>query len=82
MLKHQQPLYQVTPITSIRDMMEKAVAEVGDKTAFCYRQNKQEHSATYREFWEQTKFFGTGLAKLGFSKSHFAILRDNRYAWV
>lgn len=82
MLKHQQPLYQVTPITSIRDMMEKAVAEVGDKTAFCYRQNKQEHSATYREFWEQNKFIGTGLAKLGISKTHIAILSENRYEWV
>lgn len=76
------PLYQVEPISSIQELLSKAVTEAGDKTAFRFRHNKQDCSVTYREFEQQTFFLGTGLAEIGITNDHAAILSENRYEWI
>lgn len=75
-------LFSPEPISSIKELMEKAVQEAGDKTAFRFRQGKQDCSVTFREFEQQTCFLGTALAGLGLKEDHIAILSENRYEWI
>lgn len=75
-------LNKVQQVNSIKELVSQAVEAVGDQDAYRYRRKGQDYSVTYREFEQQTFALGTGLASLGVSKSHVAILCENRYEWI
>lgn len=82
MKKNGLKLNDVQPVNSIKAMISQAVEAVGDQDAYCYRHKGQECAVTFREFEQQTIALGTGLANLGISKEHIAILCENRYEWI
>ena len=76
---------EVTPITSIKDMLNQAVKEAGDKLAFQYKdENKKDKivKVTYKEFVKDTEELGTALANIGMHDKHIAMIGENSYKWL
>ncbi len=73
---------KVTKFNTIREMMDIAVSEAGDKDAFRWLDKKDIKSVTYREFKDTINYLGTGLNDLGVSKSHVATTGENSYDWI
>jgi len=73
---------EVTKINSIKEMMELAVKEDGDKVAFRYREDDKIVDVTYKEFQNDTLALGTALIEKGFTKNHIAVIGDNSYNWI
>lgn len=77
------PYNKVTEISSIKNMMELAVTEAGDKPAFKYKDNnKSIKTVTYREFMNDTIYLGTALSSIGAGSSHIAVIGENSYNWL
>ncbi len=79
------PLYEVSPLTDFKDMLAKAVSEAGDKVAIRYYTNyakKEIRDVTYSEFKSESEALGTGLASLGVTDAHIAMVSENSYQWI
>lgn len=79
------PLYEVSPLTDFKDMLRQAVEQTGDKIAFRYFRDyaaKDIRDVTYNEFKRETEELGTGLASLGITNAHVAMVSENRYEWI
>lgn len=78
-------LNNVYPVKSIKEMLNIAVKEDGDKTAFMYR-CEEDHDkiieVTYKEFVQDTLELGTALSCIGMSNRHVAIIGENSYKWL
>ena len=75
----------VVRISSIKEMLNLAVKDAGDKNAFEYRdENNHEKivKVTYKEFVKDTEELGTALASLGMQNKHIAIIGENSYKWL
>ena len=78
-------LNEVVPIHTIKEMMELAVKDAGEKTAFEYRnpKNKEEVlKVTYQEFYDTIQSLGTALSTIATENTHIAIIGDNSYDWL
>lgn len=79
------PLYEVSPLTDFKDMLRQAVDEAGDSIALRYYTNfakKEIRDVTYREFKRETEELGTGLASIGVTDCHVAMVSENSYQWI
>ncbi len=76
------PLYSVVPFSSIREMMELAVRDAGDRIAFKYPENKTVVEISYRQFREDQLALGTALYKMGLTGCHVACIGPNSYRWL
>lgn len=86
-MKKQQnyPLNEVKYFSTIKEMLDMAVAEAGDKIAFRYRgtgDTKDIIDVTYSQFCSDTVALGTSLTKLGVSGMHIACIGENSYKWL
>lgn len=76
-------LDEVTKVSSIKEMLNLAVKEDGDKIAFQYKNKKDEVvKVTYKEFVKDTEELGTALANIGMHNKHIAMIGDNSYKWL
>ena len=76
-------LNEVTTISSIKEMLNMAVKEDGDKIAFQYKnENDEIVKVTYKEFNQDTEEIGTALASLGMQDKHIAMIGENSYKWL
>ena len=78
-------LYKVKKVEKVKEMLDLAVKEDGDKEAFEYRnpKNKEEIiKVTYKEFKNDTNYLGTALATIEKQASHIAVIGDNSYEWL
>ena len=76
-------LNEVTIISSIKEMLNMAVKEDGDKIAFQYKnENDEIVKVTYKEFNQDTEEIGTALASLGMQDKHIAMIGENSYKWL
>lgn len=79
------PLYEVSPFTDFKDMLRQAVENDGEKVAVKYFRDyasKDVRSVTYNEFKKESEQLGTGLASLGITADHVAMISENRYEWI
>lgn len=76
------PLNTVTPFSSIREMMEIAVREAGDRIAFKYLVDGDVKEVTYRRFREDQLALGEKLYSMGLTGTHVACIGPNAYCWV
>jgi long-chain acyl-CoA synthetase len=79
------PLYEVSPLVDFKDMLRQAVDEAGDKIAIRYfldYSSKTIRDVTYREFKHETEMLGTGLASIGITDCHIAMVSENSYQWI
>ena len=75
--------YDVQPFSSLREMLELAKNESGEKTAYMFKNKKKEVcEKTYSESYEDVYSLGTALADLGISKNHVACIGENSYQWI
>lgn len=75
--------YKVTKFNSIKEMLDIAVNEAGDKIAFKYKEDKNEIvEISYSQFEQQTIQLGAALTEMGFADKHIACIGKNSYNWV
>ena len=75
----------VTKVSSIKEMLEIAEKEAGDKIAFEFKDEKNSENIvkiTYSKFKKDTEELGTALASLGMQNTHIAIIGENSYKWL
>ena len=75
-------LYDVKEVKSIKELMQYAVDEAGDRDAFRYKKGKDIVSVTYNEFQKDTLSLGVALHKLGMDEKHIAVIGENSYDWL
>ena len=75
-------LYDVKEVKSIKELMQYAVDEAGDRDAFRYKKGKDIVSVTYHEFQKDTLSLGVALHKLGMDGKHIAVIGENSYDWL
>ncbi len=78
----QNRLNTVTPISSLRNMLDIARSEAGDTFAYKYKENKEVISVTYSQFYEDVYALGCGMSDLGIEKTHIACVGENSYRWI
>ncbi|WP_010250821.1 AMP-binding protein [Acetivibrio cellulolyticus] len=75
--------YEVTKFNSIKEMLDIAVKEAGDKIAFKYKESNGEFvQINYSDFVKQVDSLGAALSEIGFSDKHIACIGSNSYKWV
>jgi len=74
--------YEVTKINTVREILDLAVKEVGDKTAFEYKKKNDIVKVSYKEFKNDTNYLGTALGTIDMLKSHIAVIGENSYNWL
>ncbi len=72
----------VKKFSSIREMMEMAVADAGDKVAYRFKENGEVREVTFKEFRDTTIYLGTALKNMGLANKHVAMLGENSYNWI
>lgn len=81
--KKNYPLYEVTPVHSIRELLDIALSEASEKIAFKYRiQGDDIRSVTYEQFIRDVNAIGSSLCELGVAGDHIAQIGENSYRWV
>lgn len=75
--------YNVQYFSSIREMLDLAVKENGNDTAYIYRDSDgTDVSVTFKEFNDVTENLGAALTELGLGKAHIANVSENSYKWI
>ena len=75
-------LYDVKEVKSIKELMQYAVEQAGDRDAFRYKSGKDIVSVTYNEFQKDTLALGAALKKLGMDGKHISVIGENSYDWL
>jgi len=78
-------LNEVKKVTSVKEMLDLAAKEDGDKIAFEYKDEKEKGKiikVTYNEFKKETESLGTALANIGMHDKHIAMIGENSYKWL
>ncbi len=68
--------------TSIKQLLQKAVDQAGDKAAYKYRTRDGIREVSFREFQAETFWLGTAINSLGMARSHIACVGENSYNWI
>lgn len=74
--------YTVTKIDTIKELIELAVKEAGNKIAFEYKNKKDIVKVTYKEFENDINCLGTALSTIDMLSSHIAVIGENSYNWI
>lgn len=75
--------YEVEKFSTLREMLDLAKKEDGDKVAYRYKgEDKEIVDVTYAGFHEDVYALGTALADMGISKKHIACVGENSYKWI
>lgn len=82
MTKQNYSYYNVTKFNSIKEMLDIAVKEAGNKIAFKFKDNGEIAEITYSDFAQQVMWLGSALTDRGFSDKHIACIGSNSYKWV
>lgn len=74
--------YDVKKVKSIKELLETAVEEAGDKLAFRYKKGKEVVDVTYQEFQNDTLSLGAALQDLKVNDKHISVIGENSYQWL
>ena len=72
----------VEKFDTIKEMLNLAVEQAGDKIAFMYKDKNDIKKVTYKEFQEDTISLGTALVNKGLENAHIAVIGENSYNWL
>jgi long-chain acyl-CoA synthetase len=77
------PLYEVRPISDLRDMLEQSRKLYADQTAFLVKDKRGEpyRAIPYSQYAADVDALGTAFADLGLVGGRIAILGEARYEW-
>ncbi len=74
--------YEVQEASSFRQAVRHNIYNLGDKTAFMYREKGKIKSVKYTEFYNESIYLGNALCNMGVSSKHVACIGDNCYRWI
>ena len=77
------PLYEVRPISDLKDMLEQSRKLYADQTAFLVKDKRGEpyRAIPYSQYAADVDALGTAFADLGLVGGRIAILGEARYEW-
>ncbi len=75
-------LYKHQQIMTLKELLKFCSITHNDKTAFVYKNCKQDITVSYNTFYDDVKALGTYLYKKGYKNSKIAILGENSYEWI
>ncbi len=82
-LRENYPLYNVTPIQSLQELLRTAVARTPEKLALEDLASTPVGQVTFAQLVEHVVRFGRALRRLGLGeRDHVAILAENRVQWA
>lgn len=78
------PLYEVRPISTLKDMLESSARLFAKKAAFLVKSEGggPYRPVTYEQYYSEVNALGTALINLGLSGKRVAIISENRYEWT
>ena len=76
------PLYEVQPFSSIKEMMELAVRDAGDKIAYKFKENDEIREVTFSQFADTVNRLGAFLRDISEDKRRIACIGKNSYEWI
>ena len=76
------PLYDVQPFSSIKEMLELAVRDAGDKIAYKFKENDGIREITFSQFVDTVTALGAFLNDISADKRHVACIGKNSYEWI
>lgn len=82
MIKPEITYYKVSPIESIADMMNQALAEAPLEIAYKYKHGDEIRSLTYEAFINRVYSLGAYLAEKGFADARSACIGKNSIGWI
>ena len=82
MKNNEYPLYEVQPFSSIKEMIELAVRDAGDKIAYKYKDGEEIKEVTFSKFVDTVTALGAFLNKEELSDKHIACIGANSYNWI
>ena len=74
--------YDVKKIDTIKELIDLAKKEAGEKNAFEYKDKKDIVEVTYSEFYEDINSLGTALSLINMADKHIATIGENSYNWI
>ena len=75
--------YVPQKFSSIREMMELARKEAGNKIAFKYKgEDDAIISISYESFYNKTQWLGAAICDLGLGSAHISCVGENSYNWL
>lgn len=78
------PLYEVRPISSLKELLDSSASIYGDKTAFLAKPKGSEsyQPISYKQYKSDVDSLGTALLQLGLNGKRIAMIGENRYEWA
>lgn len=76
------PLYDVTPFSSIKEMVELAQINAADKIVYKFKSDSEICEITFAQFIDTFTCLGAFLHKEGLSGKHIACIGANSYDWI
>ena len=73
---------EVTKFNTIRELINIAEKEAGDKNAFEYKEDGKLVQVTYKQFKKDINSLGTALMKIHMDDRHIATIGENSYKWI
>ncbi|MBQ7548120.1 MAG: AMP-binding protein [Clostridia bacterium] len=73
---------EVQPVASIKEMMELAVTQAGDKIAYKYKAGDNIREVTFSVFSDEVAQLGAFLCDKGIASEHIACIGENSYKWI
>ena len=80
-MKSNNLVYDVRPVSTIRELIETSAAEFGDRTAFVVKRNSENVEITYKEVLENVKALSTFFNTEGLKGCKIAVIGKNSYEW-
>ena len=80
-MKSNNLVYDVRPVSTIRELIETSAAEFGDRTAFVVKRNSENVEITYKEVLENVKALSTFFNAEGLKGCKIAVIGKNSYEW-
>ncbi len=76
--------YDVQKVGTIKELLEIAVEQAGDKIAFKYKDEKGKSNRWLhiKSFKKDTFELGTALNSINMADKHIAVIGENSYKWV
>lgn len=76
------PLYEVQPVSSVKEMIEIAVRDAGEKIAYKFKGDGETREVTFAEFADRVAALGSYLHSQQLSDKHIACIGANSYNWI
>ncbi len=80
-MKSNNLVYDVRPVSTIRELIETSAAKFGDRTAFVVKRNSENVEITYKEVLENVKALATFFNSEGLKGCKIAVIGKNSYEW-